>query len=154
MNQIEELQITISCLQKEVDRWSREWDALHERDEAGTLTKREEHQMMTLVESMTRFQKVISYLDECRRIAIIQDEDANWTEEKEREADELAHCEVTLEMEQGRDIPLTEWALNHGMDPSSARQKARRGKFSTARKVGRDWVISESEPNVDHRRRK
>lgn len=154
MNQIEELKVTINCLQKEVDRWNRDYDKLDKLSEQGRLNKFDEGRMTTLVDSMCRFQWVISYLNQSLSILKIQDEDANWTEEKEREADELAHSEVTIEMEQGRDIPLIEWAVNHGMDPSTARQKARRGKFTTAHKVGRDWMISELEPNVDHRYRK
>lgn len=48
-------------------------------------------------------------------------------------------------------IPLKDWALRNGISPATARQKAGRGAFSTARKVGRDWMISEAEPNIDHR---
>lgn len=61
------------------------------------------------------------------------------------------HSEVTLEMEQGKDIPLGMWARKHGLDESYARQKARRGSLKTAHKVGRDWFVSELEDNVDNR---
>lgn len=74
--------------------------------------------------------------------------------EAEWRADQEAHSEVTIEMEQGKDIPLKEWAAKHGLDESYARQKARRGSLKTAHKVGRDWFISELEPNIDNRRRK
>lgn len=74
--------------------------------------------------------------------------------EAEWQADQEAHSEVTIEMEQGKDIPLREWAAKHGLDESYARQKARRGSLKTAHKVGRDWFISELEPNLDNRRRK
>jgi hypothetical protein len=48
-------------------------------------------------------------------------------------------------------IPLKEWAAMHGISPATARQKAGRGALRTARKVGRDWMISRYEPNEDHR---
>ena len=48
-------------------------------------------------------------------------------------------------------IPLKEWAERNGISHATARQKAGRGGFLTARKVGRDWMISAAEPNTDHR---
>lgn len=48
-------------------------------------------------------------------------------------------------------IPLKEWAARNGISHATARQKAGRGAFLTARKVGRDWMISAAEPNTDHR---
>lgn len=48
-------------------------------------------------------------------------------------------------------IPLKQWAENHGISPATARQRAGRGAFETAIKVGRDWFISKDEPLVDHR---
>ena len=39
-------------------------------------------------------------------------------------------------------IPLKEWAAKNGISHATARQKAGRGGFLTARKVGRDWMIS------------
>ena len=56
-------------------------------------------------------------------------------------------------METGRDIPLTEWAFKNGIDASYARAKARRGGYLTAKKIGRDWFISELEENKDKRRK-
>lgn len=73
---------------------------------------------------------------------------------KENEKDSEAHSEVTIEMEQGREIPLKEWARKNGIDESTARQKARRGGFKTAHKLGRDWMINELESNPDGRRKK
>ena len=61
---------------------------------------------------------------------------------------------VEKKIQRGRDIPLIEWAHRHGLDESSARQKARRGSFETAHKQGRDWFISELEENPDRRRKK
>lgn len=48
-------------------------------------------------------------------------------------------------------ITLKEYALRHGKDISSARYKALRGTFQTARKIGRDWFIDEDEPYEDKR---
>ena len=48
-------------------------------------------------------------------------------------------------------ITLKEWAVRNGISPATARQKAGRGGFMTARKVGRDWMISASEPRTDNR---
>jgi len=51
-------------------------------------------------------------------------------------------------------ISLSEYAAKHGKDPATARQKALRGGFQTARKIGRDWVIEEDEPYSDLRERR
>lgn len=51
----------------------------------------------------------------------------------------------------GRLISLTEYAIRHGLHPVSCRSKARRGGFKTAKKIGRDWLIDEDEPNIDRR---
>lgn len=48
-------------------------------------------------------------------------------------------------------ITLKAWAEREGIDPSTARQKALRGGFKTATKVGRDWIIDESEKRTDLR---
>lgn len=48
-------------------------------------------------------------------------------------------------------ISLKEYAIRHGKSPVSVRQKALRGNFRTAQKVGRDWVIDENEPYIDER---
>jgi predicted site-specific integrase-resolvase len=53
----------------------------------------------------------------------------------------------------GRMITLKEWALRHGIDPATARQKALRGGFKTAVKIGRDWMIDEDEPRRDLRKK-
>lgn len=36
--------------------------------------------------------------------------------------------------------------------PATVRQMALRGGFQTARKIGRNWVIEDSEPYPDHRK--
>lgn len=74
--------------------------------------------------------------------------------EYEHGLEQEAHSEVTIEEEEGREIPLAEWARRNGITPDSARQKALRGGFETARKSGRDWLISENEKYRDNRRRK
>lgn len=51
-------------------------------------------------------------------------------------------------------ITLKEWAEQHGIDPATARQRALRGSFQTAEKMGTVWVIRKDEPHVDHRRRR
>ena len=48
-------------------------------------------------------------------------------------------------------ISLPEYAARHGKDPSSARRMAMRGSFQTAQKIGRNWVIEDTEPWPDHR---
>ena len=48
-------------------------------------------------------------------------------------------------------IGLTEYAEINGVDPSTVRQRAIRGAYQTARKIGRNWVIDKNEPHVDHR---
>ena len=48
-------------------------------------------------------------------------------------------------------ISLTEYARKHGKDPATARQRAIRGCFTTAVKIGRDWLIDDAEPWNDGR---
>ena len=48
-------------------------------------------------------------------------------------------------------ISLADWARRRGKDPRTARNNARRGCFSTAQKIGRDWLIDEDEEFVDRR---
>lgn len=48
-------------------------------------------------------------------------------------------------------ISLAEYAEKHGKIPDTIRQLALRGKFQTARKIGRNWVIDEDEPYTDNR---
>lgn len=49
------------------------------------------------------------------------------------------------------DITLAEYARRHGRALATVRQKAYRGGFKTARRVGRDWFIDEDEPYTDRR---
>lgn len=46
------------------------------------------------------------------------------------------------------EITLKEYAEKHGKNPATVRQKALRGGFKTARRVGRDWVIDADEPYI------
>ena len=49
------------------------------------------------------------------------------------------------------EITLKEYAERHGRVLATVRQKAYRGGFKTARRVGRDWLIDEDEPYTDRR---
>lgn len=51
-------------------------------------------------------------------------------------------------------VTLKEYAEIHGIDPATARQRALRGSFQTAEKMGTVWVIKKDEPYIDHRRRR
>lgn len=48
-------------------------------------------------------------------------------------------------------ILLSEYAEKHGKWLSTVTQKANRGTFKTARKIGRQWFIDEDEPYTDAR---
>ncbi len=48
-------------------------------------------------------------------------------------------------------ISLDEYAKMHGKKRESVRQKAKRGGFKTARKIGRNWVIDKNEQYIDRR---
>lgn len=48
-------------------------------------------------------------------------------------------------------IPLKEYAEKLGKNPVTAAQKASRGGFRTARKIGCQWFIDENEPYGDNR---
>ena len=48
-------------------------------------------------------------------------------------------------------IPLKEYSEKLGKNPVTAAQKAARGGFNTARKIGRQWFIDENEPYGDGR---
>lgn len=50
-------------------------------------------------------------------------------------------------------ISLSEWAKKNGITPDTARQRANRGVFTTAQKIGRNWVIDEDEELIDHRKK-
>ena len=54
-------------------------------------------------------------------------------------------------MGNGELISLTEYARINGIDPATVRQRANRGAYRTAQKIGRNWVIDRNEPHVDHR---
>ena len=49
------------------------------------------------------------------------------------------------------EISLKEYAARHSRAAATVRQKAIRGGFKTARRVGRDWLIDEDEPYIDER---
>lgn len=43
-------------------------------------------------------------------------------------------------------ISLMEYAAKHSKDPDNTRKLAAAGRFATAQKIGRNWVIDDSEP--------
>lgn len=51
----------------------------------------------------------------------------------------------------GELILLNDYARQHGKNPVVVTQKAERGTFATARKIGRQWFIDADEPYVDAR---
>lgn len=48
-------------------------------------------------------------------------------------------------------ITISEYAKKYNKSPVTIRQSCQRGRFKTAKKVGRDWLIDENEPFVDKR---
>lgn len=50
-------------------------------------------------------------------------------------------------------ITLSEYARLNNRDPATARQRALRGCFRTAQKIGRDWLIDDTEPWIDSRKK-
>ncbi len=48
-------------------------------------------------------------------------------------------------------IPLKEYAERIGKNPANMRQKAIRGMFKTAKRIGRDWFIDDQEEYIDGR---
>ena len=53
----------------------------------------------------------------------------------------------------GKLISLAEYAALHGKAAKTVQQKAQRGGFKTAQKIGRNWVIDSDEPYIDNRRK-
>lgn len=51
-------------------------------------------------------------------------------------------------------ISLSEYAQKHGKAVISVRKMAERGGFQTARKIGRNWVIEETEKYPDARKKR
>jgi len=51
-------------------------------------------------------------------------------------------------------ISLKEFADKHGITLDTARQGVLRSRYKTARKIGRNWVIEDSEPHIDNRFKK
>ena len=48
-------------------------------------------------------------------------------------------------------ISIAEYAALHGVSPQAIKKKCQRGGYSTAKKIGRNWIIDKTEPFVDHR---
>ena len=51
----------------------------------------------------------------------------------------------------GKKITLAEYARQRGIPLSTAQQRARRGCYVTAVKLGRDWLLDEEDEPVDRR---
>lgn len=50
-------------------------------------------------------------------------------------------------------ITVTEYAKQHGVDPSTMRHRIARGMHPEAVKIGRDWFIPKDAPFIDHRKK-
>lgn len=50
-------------------------------------------------------------------------------------------------------ISIKDYAAKHSRTADTARQRAQRGVFKTAVKMGRDWFIEENEPWIDNRKK-
>ena len=48
-------------------------------------------------------------------------------------------------------ITIKEYADRNGLTHDNVRHKCQRGAYKSAVKMGRDWLISEDEPDIDHR---
>ena len=48
-------------------------------------------------------------------------------------------------------ITIKEYAERNGLRHDNVRHKCQRGSYRTARKIGRDWLIDENEPDSDRR---
>ena len=48
-------------------------------------------------------------------------------------------------------ISIKEYAERNGLNHGNVRHKCQRGSYKTAQRIGRDWLIEESEPDVDRR---
>lgn len=48
-------------------------------------------------------------------------------------------------------ITIKEYAAKHDREPDTIKKSCQRGRFKTAQKIGRDWLIDEDEPFIDHR---
>ena len=51
-------------------------------------------------------------------------------------------------------ISLAEYAEMHKVKQDTIKHRVLRGSFTTARKIGRNWVIDKNEPYIDHRFKK
>lgn len=51
----------------------------------------------------------------------------------------------------GKLITLPEYADKHGVSRITVWQRVKRGSYASAQKLGRDWLIDEDEPHIDHR---
>lgn len=50
-------------------------------------------------------------------------------------------------------VSVEQYARMHSVSTTTVRQRIYRGSYTTARKIGRDWVLDKDEPHLDHRTR-
>ena len=48
-------------------------------------------------------------------------------------------------------VSITEYAKMQGLTRDTVLQRAKRGAYKTARKIGNNWVLDKNEPHIDHR---
>ena len=68
-------------------------------------------------------------------------------------ADIVERSEIALYGHQDKMMSVSDYARKHGVDPSTVRHKISRGLFPAV-KLGKMWLIKESEPWTDQRRKK
>lgn len=48
-------------------------------------------------------------------------------------------------------VSVDQYARLHGISSDTVRQRIHRGSYTSARKIGRSWVLNKDEPHLDHR---
>ena len=104
--------------------------------------------LKTTLKVLEQYGKNFEWVPEYAKI--LKEAHAIISDEYERNLDQEAHSQATIEMEQGKDIPLAEWARNHNISEANARQRALRGTIP-AYKSGNIWMINEFTQNKDQR---
>lgn len=69
----------------------------------------------------------------------------------EKNKDKISVERLELHASESELVSLAEYAKMKGIHPDTVRQRALRGVYHTAKKIGRTWVIDKNEPHVDHR---
>lgn len=149
MKKSKKMEITLEYLEERRDAMRRDIEKINKMEEP--LSERNEGRRERLYKEVEIYDHVISFTEMELSLQRIKEEDEGWTWEKEAEADARAHAETTIEIEEGKEIPLTEWARINKVDPANARQRAQRGTLP-AHKIGNTWMIRENVKNIDRRR--